>query len=80
LAYFEGDRILKRSGRTANDAILNRRGFLQIGVLGAAATIVPPALGAARPVNARAPAPEVKAFELEEITIDALQDGMKSGK
>jgi len=31
-------------------------------------------------VNALPPAPEVKAFELEEVTIDALQEGMKSGK
>ena len=71
---------MKRSGSTPNDAILIRRRFLQTGVLGAAATVVHPALGAARTVNALPPAPEVKAFELEEVTIDALQEGMKSGK
>ena len=40
-----------------------------------------PALGGARVVAAAAPrVPEIKPFELEEITIDELQAGMKSGK
>jgi amidase len=77
---FEGDRILKRSASTPNRAILNRRRFLQTGVLGAAATAVSPALSAARTINAPPSAPDVKPFELDEVTIDALQEGMKSGQ
>jgi amidase len=39
-----------------------------------------PALGAARDIASAAPASDVKPFELDEITISDLQDGMKSGK
>jgi amidase len=61
----------------------NRRNFLKTAALGsAAAGLAPlyPALGAAREV---APTPyldAVKPFELDEITISELQEGMKSGK
>src|SRR6266567_7418986 len=74
----------------------DRRGFLRTTLIGGAAAISPalyPALAAARsnaqgenpaPCSAQvaqpAPAPEVKSFELDEITISDLQDGMKSGK
>jgi amidase len=72
----------------------NRRAFLQASLVGAAAaTIVPtlaPAFSAARanssagsPTGGSAPAsgsPEVTSFELDEITIAQLQEGMKSGK
>ena len=69
----------------------NRRSFLQTAVIGgAAATLTPlyPALGAARDVSAltadatpgHSSAPEIKPFELDEITIPELEDGMKSGK
>jgi len=53
---------------------------------GVAATLAPlyPALGAARDLSSTtssaSPVPEVKAFELDEITISELQDGMNSGK
>ena len=66
----------------------NRRKFLQASLLGgltaAAGPLVRPALGASVP-NARVPeraadAAEIPAFELDEITIGELQDGMKSGK
>jgi amidase len=68
-----------------NDATLaaNRRSFLKTAVCGgAAATLTPiyPALGAAREIAPTVSAPEVKSFELEEITVAELQDGMKSGK
>jgi amidase len=68
-----------------NDAKLaaNRRSFLKVGVCGgAAATLTPlyPALGAAREILPAISVPEVKSFELQEITIADLQDGMKSGK
>ena len=58
----------------------SRRGFLQSSLIGGVAAAVFPALGAARVTDAATPAVEVKAFELEEITIDQLQAGMKSGK
>jgi len=71
---------LKKSDSSPNDANLDRRRFLQTGVLGAAATVIRPAPGAARIVNVLSPVPEVRGFELDEVTIDALQEGMKSGK
>jgi amidase len=63
-----------------------RRSFLQTALAtGAGAVIHPvlgPALGAVRVISSAAgsPAATVKSFELEEITISELQDGMKSGK
>src|SRR5258708_40264937 len=68
-----------------NDATLaaTRRSFLKTAVCGgAAATLTPlyPALGAAREIVPPVSAPAVKSFELEEITVAELQDGMKSGK
>src|SRR5713101_2993195 len=80
-----------RSARFAAD----RRGFLRTTLIGGAAAISPalyPALAAARsnaqgtpaPRSAQpsqpTPAPEVKSFELDEVTISDLQDGVKSGK
>jgi len=59
----------------------SRRKFLQSAVKASAAAAVYPALGAARDVTPAKPAtPDVKPFELDEITISELQDGMKSGK
>ena len=68
-----------------------RRTFLQTAVLGTTARALAPmyaAGAAARDVSAplpNVPVPglqpaEVKPFELDEITIPELQDGMKSGK
>jgi amidase len=68
----------------------NRRNFLQSTLVGGAAVAISPALlpalSAARdigapskPTGADAASP-VKPFELDEITIPELQDGMKSGK
>jgi amidase len=60
----------------------SRRAFVRnVLTAGAVATIYP-ALGAGREVaSPREPAPpEVKPFELDEVTISELQDGMKSGK
>jgi amidase len=58
-----------------------RRRFLQAGLLGGAAAAAGPVL---QPVFAAARGSEVAAdvpsFELDEITIAELQDGMKSGK
>jgi len=64
-----------------------RRKFMQSALVGGAATtLIPiPAMAAARDLsassdNSAVPAPKVKPFELDEITIDELQNGMKSGK
>ncbi len=61
----------------------NRRSFLRTSLIGGgAATLFPfyPALGAAREIGSAVPVADIKPFELDEITISDLQDGMKSGK
>jgi amidase len=59
-----------------------RRSFLQNALTTGAAAVLYPALSAGREIiSFPAPPPaEVKAFELDEITIPELDDGMKSGK
>jgi len=64
-----------------------RRSFLQTAVIGGTAaglTPIYPALAAARtaapPAREAQSAPGVQPFELDEITIVELQDGMKAGK
>jgi amidase len=79
------DIFVLRNRRTAK-LPSNRRSFLQTAFCGgAAAALSPfyPALGAARDISSSAsssPATEIKTFELDEITIADLQDGMQSGK
>jgi amidase len=68
-----------------NDAKLNgdRRSFLKtVAIGGSAAALNPlyPALGAAREMEVEASSSGVGSFELDEITIPDLRDGMKSGK
>ena len=65
------------SGRSAS-----RRKFLQAALTTGGTAALYPALGAGRVLGAPlgTAAPEVKPFELEEITVPELQDGMKSGK
>ena len=79
-----------------NDAQIvgSRRSFLRTTLVGGAATTLTPlyaALGAARAVASAKPTEPravaaagetsaIRPFELDEITISALQDGMKSGK
>lgn len=64
----------------------SRRTFLQTTFVAGAASAVCPALAAGRASvsaaaePARSAAPDVKPFELDEITITELQDGMNSGK
>jgi amidase len=63
----------------------SRRAFLQSTFVAGAASAVCPALAAGRAIDpaaqpATSAAPAVKPFELDEITITELQDGMKSGK
>lgn len=57
-----------------------RRNFLKGSLVGGVATAVYPALGAARELLPAPPTADVSSFELEEVTIDDLQEGMKSGK
>lgn len=60
-----------------------RRSFLKTALAGsAAAALAPlyPAVSAAHEITSAAPASAVSPFELDEITIADLQDGMKSGK
>jgi amidase len=69
--------------RKAAHLAAGRRSFLKTALMGGtavAATPLYPALGAAREIASAAPAPGIKPFELDEITIGDLQDGMKSGK
>jgi amidase len=69
-------------GKSAKPAA-NRRSFLKTTLVGsAAATLAPlyPTLGTAREVVSTIPASGIKPFELDEITISDLQDGMKSGQ
>jgi len=61
----------------------NRRSFLRTAVIGGTAAGLAPfysALGAAREIGSAVSVADVKPFELEEITIADLQEGMKSGK
>ncbi len=59
----------------------SRRRFLQAALTTGGTAALYPALGAARAAGASdPPAAEIKPFELDEITIPDLQDGMKSGK
>ncbi len=58
----------------------SRRKFLQSAVTTSAAAAIYPALGAAREITPARSTPDVKPFELDEVTIPELQDGMKSGK
>jgi amidase len=60
----------------------SRRTFLKVTLIGTAAALTPlyPARGAARELEAELPSSDVKPFELDELTIADLQDGMKSGK
>jgi amidase len=64
------------------DSGASRRSFLQKTLSTSAAVAVYPALGAAREISwpPGTATAEVKLFELEEITIAELQDGMKSGR
>src|SRR5271169_2192749 len=60
----------------------SRRKFLQTALTAGGTAALYPALSAGRVVAApgESAPPDVKAFELEEITIPELQEGMKSGK
>jgi amidase len=67
---------------TSSNSGSSRRDFLQTTLAAGAAFSLPPALSTAREVTRprEAGAPGIKPFELEEITITELQEGMKSGR
>ncbi|SPF33655.1 Amidase [Candidatus Sulfotelmatobacter kueseliae] len=74
--------------RRNSESTHSRRSFLQSALVTGAASALYPALGAARAGASSAsegsacpePNPGVKPFELDEITIAELQEGMKSGR
>jgi amidase len=75
----------KVAGRVSNSVGLNRRDFLQQGMLGSAIMIASPFLRTTLEphvpkASSRNTASMERPFELEEMTIADLQAGMKSGK
>jgi len=71
---------LSQKDATMNSTSLPRRRFLQTSAMAGVSAAVLPALAAVREVPCPAQAPEIKPFELDEITIADLQAGMASGK
>jgi amidase len=69
--------LRKDRNRSSQDG--SRRSFLKGSLVGGVAAAMYPALGSARE-TAPPPAADVPAFELDEVTMGDLQDGMKSGK
>jgi amidase len=72
-------------GRRKNDTIsgASRRSFLKTSVIGgAAAALTPgyPAMGAAREIARPETNLDIKSFELDEMNISDLEDGMNSGR
>ena len=66
------------STQFSNRTGLNRRRFLKAGMLSGAAAAAAPLVGQAQ--EATTAAIDIPQFEFDEITLAALQDGMKSGK
>jgi len=58
----------------------SRRNFLRAGLVTTVASAAYPALGAARIVDQQSPDVIPREFELDELTIDDLQQAMQSGK
>ena len=58
----------------------SRRNFLRAGLVTTVASAAYPALGAARVMNQQSPDVIAREFELDELTIDDLQQAMQSGK
>ena len=69
------------SPKDDGSAVPSRRRFLRSSLLSGVGAAVYPALAAGREITVPSmPAPESPAFELNEVTIRELQDGMGSGK
>jgi amidase len=73
-------RLVLRKDRNLSSLRAGRRNFLRGSVAGGVVAAMYPALGAAREIVAAPPANDIPSFELDEVTIDDLQTGMKSGK
>ena len=58
----------------------SRRNFLRTSLAASAGTAVLPALSAARAQDQSSATPTPRAFELDEMTLDALQNAMRSGQ
>ena len=58
----------------------SRRKFIAASLTAGAATAALPALSAARVEEESSPTPTPRPFELDEMTLDALQSGMRSGQ
>src|SRR3989442_5542129 len=58
----------------------SRRNFLRAGLVTTVASAAYPALGAARVLDQQSPDVIPREFELDELTIDDLQQAMQSGK
>ncbi len=58
----------------------SRRNFLRAGLVTTVASAAYPALGAARVIDQQSPDVIPREFELDELTIDDLQQAMQSGK
>jgi amidase len=73
--------LTDKGDATTDCSSLPRRRFLQTSALAGVSAAVLPAMAAAR-AEAACPAaiPEIKPFELDEITVSDLQAGMASGK
>ena len=71
------------SDHPLSSRLLERRDFLRIGAITAAATAIDgfgSAVASAHTTNAASRLTQQASFELDEITITALQDGMRSGR
>ncbi|HEV2616767.1 MAG TPA: amidase [Candidatus Acidoferrales bacterium] len=69
---------MRKADKQDLTSALSRRTFLGSAAAIGAASLAAPAF--ATPRFPRSPAPEVEPFELDEVTVADLQDGMKSGK
>ena len=58
----------------------SRRNFLRAGLVTSVASAAYPALGAARVIDQQSPDVIPREFELDELTIDDLQQAIQSGK
>lgn len=74
---------MKRDKEKHSSSGINRRDFLQYSLLGSAIAAASPVPACSRErslLNAPSPAQAANSFELEEVTIGELQEGMKTGR
>ncbi len=71
---------MKKQRAVRVNEVNSRRGFLQSSLIGGIGATLYPALAAGRVMEPENRPAEGQDFELDEVTIDQLQAGMKSGK